>query len=327
MIPTRVKPANLYQSPKEAVDIASWWDKVPYSEGARAKDKMHCPLTAMKSFLLPNHPYLFKQSIERVGLEEQFYCEIIAFIVGGHIGVEVPPAYVAYNSNTGDCGALIQWFYNPEGEGRHQVKFIHGTEYGLRLTRDFDPHKGRRHSANLMFCICRFFESENRFHAQDLFSFWFKVFAFDALIGNTDRHAHNWGVLIHATEYKEYMSFAPAFDNGTSLGYEQLSKNFYKFDDSVYLQKYIERGHHHVKWVPNDARQCYHLELLQIIAKRYPVARRIMIETLNFDFPSLEVKIRELTQFKVPVVFSEERCEFVIKLLAVRQKYLIQGLM
>jgi hypothetical protein len=43
--------------------------------------------------------------------------------------------------------------------------------------------------------------------------------AFDTLIGNTDRHPDNWGLLVGLGAAPQY-AMAPAFDNGTSLAYK-----------------------------------------------------------------------------------------------------------
>jgi len=45
---------------------------------------------------------------------------------------------------------------------------------------------------------------------------FFELLAFDALIGGTDRHYYNWGVLQNADTTK-FIRLAPAFDNGVSL--------------------------------------------------------------------------------------------------------------
>src|SRR3989344_9579338 len=45
---------------------------------------------------------------------------------------------------------------------------------------------------------------------------FFELLAFDALIGGTDRHYYNWGVLEKA-DTGEFIRLAPAFDNGISL--------------------------------------------------------------------------------------------------------------
>lgn len=45
---------------------------------------------------------------------------------------------------------------------------------------------------------------------------FFELLVFDALIGGTDRHYYNWGVLEKA-DSGEFIRLAPAFDNGISL--------------------------------------------------------------------------------------------------------------
>jgi hypothetical protein len=54
--------------------------------------------------------------------------------------------------------------------------------------------------------------------------FWAKALTFDALIGNTDRHQDNWGIIItrqtEAPNKIKKMRISPVFDNGTSMGHE-----------------------------------------------------------------------------------------------------------
>lgn len=49
----------------------------------------------------------------------------------------------------------------------------------------------------------------------DIINKFWEMFVIDALIGNTDRHFDNWGLLI---DIEENISFAPIYDCGSSLG-------------------------------------------------------------------------------------------------------------
>jgi len=49
-----------------------------------------------------------------------------------------------------------------------------------------------------------------------LWNQFFELLTFDALIGGTDRHYYNWGVLQNA-DTGAFLRLAPAFDNGMSL--------------------------------------------------------------------------------------------------------------
>lgn len=66
---------------------------------------------------------------------------------------------------------------------------------------------------------------------------FFELLAFDALIGGTDRHYNNWGILEKADD-SEFIRLAPAFDNGISLLWkmEQYRPKFFK---DLYTQKFI----------------------------------------------------------------------------------------
>ena len=45
-----------------------------------------------------------------------------------------------------------------------------------------------------------------------------KMIIFDILIGNSDRHPSNWGIIIHVDTFKGVESnFCPLYDNGSSL--------------------------------------------------------------------------------------------------------------
>ena len=54
-------------------------------------------------------------------------------------------------------------------------------------------------------------------HGLDAVPFLDRVIVFDYLIGNTDRHLNNFGV-IRDSHTLEWRGFAPLFDNGTSMG-------------------------------------------------------------------------------------------------------------
>lgn len=47
---------------------------------------------------------------------DQFWGEVVAYRVGCLLGLQVPPAFAAWNSRTGRCAALIEWFYYDNNE-------------------------------------------------------------------------------------------------------------------------------------------------------------------------------------------------------------------
>lgn len=64
-----------------------------------------------------------------------------------------------------------------------------------------------------------------------------KIVAFDAWIGNGDRHAENWGVIGRGSSYE----LAPLYDPACCLGAELQDQNLEKFDDVTALERYVRR--------------------------------------------------------------------------------------
>ena len=90
---------------------------------------------------------------------------------------------------------------------------------------------------------------------------WAKIFIFDAIIGNTDRHHDNWGLVFDVVNGDVVrVSLSPAFDNGTSLGYEIIDENIANFTDEK-IKQYIRRGTHHMKWAVDSAKS-QHFDLI-----------------------------------------------------------------
>jgi len=106
----------LDQPPVEPVDVARWRGDEEFAvcpEGARDKSLLYSPSPTPYGFLIPGHRYLFKHSAKFY--PDQFWTEIIAYRIGCLLGVPVPPALVAWDSDTDTCGALIEWFLDYPG--------------------------------------------------------------------------------------------------------------------------------------------------------------------------------------------------------------------
>ena len=74
----------------------------------------------------------------------------------------------------------------------------------------------------------------------------------DAVIGNTDRHHENWGVLRRSGQGGSQIDLAPSFDHASSLGRELLDdrRNRYLAENEV--GRYAERGRGGIYWSQDD---------------------------------------------------------------------------
>jgi hypothetical protein len=299
----------------DIVDITSWQKDDTYGGvhpfGSRDKGSVFSPVNPDYNFIKADHRYLFKESRDK--FPWQFWIEVIAFNVGKLMNVVVPPAYVGYDSNTSTYAALIEWFYNE----RKQVHF-HGGDIVINLIPDYDRHRGSQHN------WLTIFNWEQIDKKQELIKHWAKIFIFDAFIGNTDRHQDNWGIIGSKVSETEYSieEFSPAFDNGTSLGYEILERKFSKYDGDK-LNEYIMGGKHHMKWSLDDNIRLNHIEMIQKFILEYPEARTIMYDCLNFDLNDVWEILRILSEIDIPVPLSKERINLIFRLFEKRYNELV----
>jgi hypothetical protein len=196
---------------------------------------------------------------------------------------------------------------------------------------DYDFERGRQHNFETIERLCEVLARPERSGPlldADWMCKWAIMLTFDALIGNTDRHHENWG-LLHQRTLKvppPNTHLAPAFDNGTSLGHEFSDNQFDKFDDPAFLGRYINRGRHHMRWRRNDAQRAGHAELLLKLAKAYPQCLPAMQNVLAFDAQALQASLRALAELALPVQLSAARARFMLHLVLARRDHLLNAL-
>lgn len=301
-----------------AIDVASWKldeDFGIYPEGKRAKEARFAPVEGVEPVIIPGRRYLFKRS--RMAYPEQYWAEVIAYRVACAMGVPTPPAFAAWNSETGICGALIEWFFT---DG-HEASVL-GGDFLQRIHPGFDRGRGCAHNvqdnASLMRAL-----SITAGLTTDWRLWWAGAVAFDALIGNTDRHQDNWSVVFGLADGKTTgCRLSPYFDNGTSLGSELDLQRVAVWSDEQ-LDRYIARGTHHIRWregsAPGALLRCTHVDLVRRVLALWPQVRGEIVELLDYLTPQrLEDSLADLALMQLPVPLSTQRLNLVNRLLARR---------
>lgn len=322
----------------EAIDIARWPADEQFShaypEGARPKRVVMSPADIELEFIRPDWRYMFKLSSDRAA--EQFWAEIIAYEIGQLLGVTVPPAYAAFDSEREQCGAVIEWFYK---EG--MAEFFSAGNFFYSLIDGFDRDKGRQHNLDTSI---RF--NSTAVGGDHLYGIW-EMLLFDTIIGNTDRHQDNWGHLLvmiknpdreferTGERFRVECGFAPWFDNGTSLGYQILPIKFTQWRSDAY-DRYIMRGQHHMRYSESNLRQIGHMISMRLAynqAKEDPsmslIVLRLIRKLENFDL----VKFRKVLCRCISISgmpdngkFSAERADFVYRLTERRVEMALDAL-
>lgn len=246
--------------------------------------------------------------------------EVVAYQVGLQLGIPVPPAFAAFDSTSGQCGALIEWFYRENSQ-----IFIPAGDLFQKVNPDFDRRLGTQHNLVEAQQFCRKVIGNTSLVSFSL------MLLFDSLIGNSDRHQDNWGYLVSILDEKNEdgtpkakVSFAPWFDNGTSMGHERFVHKVQGWTDALF-RSYIERGCHHFRVSRTDTHRITHLESMRMVVKHAPgISAMLKAKIEQFDLEELNEKVLSLSQLDLPheSKLTVGRVEFMMKLIGHRKALL-----
>lgn len=96
----------------------------------------------------------------------------------------------------------------------------------------------------------------------------------DAIIGNTDRHHENWGIIAEQPSAGWTGLMAPTFDHASSLGRELLDEGMGKVRERVLREhrvgSYVEKGSGAVYWTSTDPHGLSPVELVRRATPLHP---------------------------------------------------------
>ena len=215
----------------------------------------------------------------------------------------------------------MEFFYGYPDEAQ-TVRFIAGTDAIQRADRTYDPKTGRPHEVQRNIAVCRQFGMA----ATPVVDWWARTLTFDALIGNTDRHAENWGLLRGGRDESRATPewvMAPAFDHGTSLGYEILEKDLQGYSEAAAIEKHILKGRHHCTWETTvEKRGEAFFSLCEKLCVAYPRIRDLIGRMIPVEDAPIGEIVSHWVNFDLPVKFSAARATFVERLIRARRNTL-----
>ena len=118
----------------------------------------------------------------------------------------------------------------------------------------------------------RVYESaENALEAKRQFAGYLVL---DAMIGNTDRHSENWGMLrkrvqSHSIEFLSE-SLSPSYDHGSCLGRELSDERREESLAANRVENYVERGRGQIYRASSRRRRPSPLQLVRTVSLEYP---------------------------------------------------------
>ena len=180
--------------------------------------------------------------------------------------LQITHAKVELAEFQGEHGSVTKSFTRGEKD------LCHGNEVLRWIVPGYDPEKKFHQSEHTLENIFQameriFISTEAARFAKARIS---EYIVLDALVGNTDRHHENWGILRERAGDGWRGFVAPSFDHASSLGRELLDERRDRFLAERLVGGYVEKGHGGIYWSEDERRAPSPLELVRRAAQRYP---------------------------------------------------------
>ena len=154
----------------------------------------------------------------------------------------------------------------------------------------------------------------------NMFYPFLKAVLFDALIGNSDRHHSNWGIIYNKERTK--VKFAPLYDNGSSLcAYVEEKEIGLILRDRIRFEALINTKSKSAIGC-NNVRPVRQFELVQYIKDKYYNKTVNFIKKINDNIN--EIKIDEILKNYNEEIISNERKVLLKKFLLDRKRRIIE---
>lgn len=210
--------------------IAVTEDMIRNDEPMGSKDKFWCELpqaSGVEGHWLFKHPRDEPGKAEHVA--EKISCEIARLLRVECADVEL--------AEFQKWRGTIARDFRKSGE-----VLVHGNEIIAGRVTDYDPERKRRTSDHTWSRIRQAISSVCGDRCEEDLGQLASYLLLDALIGNTDRHHENWGLLRSGVGVSASHRLAPSFDHASSLGREMLDERRVRLIKERKIEEYVRSG-------------------------------------------------------------------------------------
>jgi len=212
--------------------------------------------------------WLFKEARDGTGED---WAEKVVAEVAQVAGIPAATVELAEFSGRRGCASLSF------ADASKAETLIHGNEILAGHVLGYDPKKKFHQSdhtlENIVEALKRMFPDPA--HHEGVLAELGAYLVLDALVGNTDRHHENWGILTRAKALEGgaieiTMEVAPSFDHASSLGRELLDDGRQQFLAQGRVPDYVRRGHGAIFRSTADRRGVNPLSLVETGVQTHP---------------------------------------------------------
>ena len=190
---------------------------------------------------------------------EKIAAEVASFLGIPHARVEL--------ARFGDESGSASLSFTPSG-----MELVHGNQLLGWVCSDYNPDLTYGQSdhtlSSVLTVMDRMFVADDAKERSRLLIGDYLVL--DALVGNTDRHHENWGIVRRRKGDGWEGRVAPSFDHASSLGRELQEQRRRRLVEETNVDKYVERGRGAIYWSESDRRGPSPLELVRRAASKHP---------------------------------------------------------
>jgi hypothetical protein len=250
--------------------------------------------------------WLFKEARPNTGED---WAEKAAAEIAIAIGVRAATVELAEYEGKRGC---ISMNFVDVGAGE---ALVHGNEIlGMRVT-GYDKSKIFRQSdhtlENIQKAIYSLFSQDE---AEGILIELASYMVLDALIGNTDRHHENWGLLLQFSKESSAITLgvAPSFDHASSLGRELRDERRAELLKENRVRWYINKARGGIFRSGDDQHGENPLRLVQVAAKAYPSYFRSTLERVATLTPQ---RVQSIVEFLPSQRASNQAKHFAERML------------
>ena len=204
---------------------------------------------------------------------------------------------------------------------RQDESLVHGAQVFAGYLEDdnFVNEVEKQNQAREVFTFQFVLEAvNNRFPKtkHEILSEYVRMLAFDAIVGNNDRHFYNWGVIVHA-KGKTSPKFAPIYDSARALFWNDSENKLKSFTSGNQrydkLKGYANRSKPKTGW--DDLKSVNHFKLVNLIATEFPQFRPTLKQLYRLE--ELE-RVRYILDSEFGRLLSVTRRNLIFECLALR---------
>ena len=165
----------------------------------------------------------------------------------------------------------------------HDEELVHGNQVLEWTVGDYDPNirfgQSDHSFENIWNSLDRVFEKREA--AEETEQGIAGYLILDAVIGNTDRHHENWGLLRRRVGSRWAGRLAPSFDHASSLGRELLDRKRLQLLKERRVRQYSEKGRGGIYWSRGARYGPSPLELVRKAVAAHPISFEASLERLT----------------------------------------------